>query len=108
MGLASDRTIISGADYQAHACRLALRPIHLPHLRERPRCSSSIPGDVRCKRQSAGRKMQLGTFATPEPARDACPQDSRGFAEGGRRTGQEGARQGGLELQVQSQNYIVL
>ena len=50
MGLAPNRAIISGADYQAHTGRLALRPIHLPHLRERPGCSPSVPGDVRRER----------------------------------------------------------
>lgn len=103
MGLASDRTIISGANYHVHACRLALSPIHLSHLRERSRCSSTAPGDVRSERQSADEQTQLGTSATPEPARDACSQDSRGFAEGGRRAGQQGSG-ASLEPLVQPQD----
>lgn len=68
MGVAADPAIVSSADYQAHSGRLALYSVHLPHLRERQGCCPSIPGDVRGERQSAGGKVQLGTFATPEPA----------------------------------------
>ena len=92
MGLATDPTIISGAAYEAHSRRLALYPFHLPYLRERSSCSPSVPGDCRSEGQSAGGKVQLGTFAASEPARDACSEDSRGFAEGGRRVGQVQSR----------------
>ena len=101
MGLAPDSTVIPSAEYQAHAGGLALRPIHLPHLRERSSCSPSVPGDVRSKRQVAGGEVQLGTFATAEPARDACPKDSRGYSEGGRRIEQGACRRRDLGPQVQ-------
>ncbi len=66
MVLTVDRTVVPGADYQAHARRLALYSVDLPRLREGSGLRPSVPGDVRGQRQIAGGKVQLGTFAASE------------------------------------------
>ena len=75
MGFATYCAVVPGTNHQSDQRRLALHPLDISYLRERPSCSSAISRDVRGDGESHGGEMQLRSFTAPEPARDASSED---------------------------------